>query len=179
MAESHGMHRRERRALRRTWRTERRRSVPSASAVFRYLSRFHDEQEEAKREPHTAFIPAPTDALLGLRRVNADVVGFVWDHTRHTRATLDMDATLVETHKQQALYSLAFNLNSALKRLALGGQWVSRRLKAVRFGLISLAGRFVRHARRLIIRLASGHPSYDLPTARGRILALSHGSPLP
>ena len=26
-------------------------------------------------------------------------------HTRHTGATLDMDATLVETHKQEALYS--------------------------------------------------------------------------
>ena len=47
---------------------------------------------------------------------------------------------------------LAFNLNSALKQLALGGEWVSKRLKAVRFGIITLAGRVVRHARTLIIR---------------------------
>ena len=79
--------------------------MPSDSVVLRYLSKFYNEQEEAKRVPHTAFIPSPTDALVGLRRVNADLVGFVKRHSRHEQATLDMDATLVETHKQPALYS--------------------------------------------------------------------------
>ncbi len=65
-------------------------------------------------------------------------------------------------------------LNSAMKRLVLGGQWVGKRLKAVRFALIALPGRVVRHARRLIIRLARGHPSYELLlSARQRILALA------
>ena len=69
---------------------------------------------------------------------------------------------------------LAFNLNSAMKRLVLGGQWVGKRLKAVRFVLIALPGRVVRHARRLIIRLARGHPSYELLLrVRQRILALA------
>ena len=104
-AETHGMRDRERRAMQRRWRKERRRSVPSCSAVFRYLSNFHDEEEETKREPHTAFIPSATGALGGLRRVNAEMVGFFQLHARLTRATLDMDATLVETHKQEALYS--------------------------------------------------------------------------
>ena len=104
MAERHGMQGRERRALRRRWRTERRRNVPSPSSVFRYLSSFHDEQEEAKREPHKAFIPAATDALVGLRRVNAETMGFVQSHAGHKQATLDMDATLIETHKRQASY---------------------------------------------------------------------------
>ena len=73
-----------------------------------------------------------------------------------------------------AIAVLAFNLNSAMKRLVLGGEWVSKRLKAVRFALIALPGRVVRHARRLIIRLARGHPSYELLlTARRRILALA------
>ena len=45
-----------------------------------------------------------------------------------------------------AIAVLAFNLNSALKHLALGGEWVSKRLKALRFGIITLAGRVVRHA---------------------------------
>ena len=40
-------------------------------------------------------------------------------------------------------------------------QWVSPRLKAVRFALIALPGRVMRHARKLIIRLARGHPSYE------------------
>ena len=37
-------------------------------------------------------------------RVNADMVAFVQRHIRQSCATLDMDATLVETHKQQAQY---------------------------------------------------------------------------
>ncbi len=73
-----------------------------------------------------------------------------------------------------AISVLAFNLNSAMKRLVLGGQWVAKRLKAVRFALIALPGRVMRHARRLIIRLARGHPSYELLLrARRRILALA------
>ena len=77
-----------------------------------------------------------------------------------------------------AIAVLAFNLNSAMKWLVLGGQWVTKRLKAVRFALICLAGRVVRHARRLIIRLARGHPSYDLlVSARQRIAALANAPP--
>ena len=73
---------------------------------------------------------------------------------------------------------LAFNLNSALKLLVLGGEWVSKRLNAVRFGIICLPGRVVRHARKLITRLARGHPSYELlVSARRRIVALAHGPP--
>ena len=103
--ETCGMRRRERRALEKRWRVERRRRVPSESAVFRYLERFHDVDEESKREAHRAFIAAPNKALEGLGRVNADVVGFVQSRSPHTEATLDMDATLVETRKQEALYS--------------------------------------------------------------------------
>ena len=61
-----------------------------------------------------------------------------------------------------AITVLAFNLNSAVKQLALGDQWVTKRLKAVRFALINLAGRVVRHAGKLLIRLARGHPSFPL-----------------
>ena len=85
LAESHGIRRRERQDLKRRWRKERRRGAPSASAVFRYLSMFHDAAEEERREAHTAFIPAATDALLGLRRVNADLVGFVQKHAGISR----------------------------------------------------------------------------------------------
>ena len=97
--ETCGMRRRERRALEKRWRVERRRRVPSESAVFRYLERFHDVDEESKREAHRAFIAAPNKALEGLGEVNADVVGFVQSRSPHT------EATLVETRKQEALYS--------------------------------------------------------------------------
>ena len=64
--ESYGMRRRERRALENRWRGERRRSVPSESAVFRYLEGFHNADEEASRQAHRASIPAPSQALEGL-----------------------------------------------------------------------------------------------------------------
>ena len=110
--ETHGMRRCEREAMEQRWRVGRQRSVPSASAVFRYLDEFHDAGEEAKRESGRAFIPAATEGLRGLNRVNADMVAFVQRHIRQSCATLDpvsstgqaMDATLVETHKQQAQY---------------------------------------------------------------------------
>ena len=77
-----------------------------------------------------------------------------------------------------AIAVLAFNLNSAMKQLALGKEWVSKRLKAIRFAFICLPGRVVRRARSLIIRLARNHPSYRLLLeARQRILALAHGPP--
>lgn len=78
--------------------------MPSISPVLRYLARFHDSGEEKKREPHRAFIPAPTAGLQGLRKVNADLVGFVQRRTPEKTATLDMDATLIGTEKRDALY---------------------------------------------------------------------------
>ena len=103
--ESCGMRLSERRALEKRWRVERLRSVPSESAAFRYLEGFHDMDEESKREAHRAFIAAPNEALQGLGKVNADLVGFVHSRSPQTEATLDMDATLVETRKQEALHS--------------------------------------------------------------------------
>jgi len=69
---------------------------------------------------------------------------------------------------------LALNLNSAMKRMVLGGDWVTRRLKAIRFRLINLPGRVVEHARGLVIRLACGHPSNEtLIRARARMVGFN------
>jgi Transposase DDE domain group 1 len=92
----------ERRALKVRWRRERGRSVPSASSVLDWLQRFHDPQTPPA-VAGTAFIPAVTEALRGLWRVNAALLGFLQQHQRSTAATLDMDATLIETHKHAAL----------------------------------------------------------------------------
>jgi hypothetical protein len=100
----HGLPRDERRALERRWRKSRERAVPSPSAVFRYLELFHDEGQEAERRPGKAFIPRPKPALDGLVRVNADMVAFAQRVARQEVATLDMDATLVATHKRTALF---------------------------------------------------------------------------
>ena len=40
--------------------------------------------EESKREAHRAFIPAPNGAMKGLRKVNADLVGFVQSRSPQT-----------------------------------------------------------------------------------------------
>ena len=104
MSETHRMRRSERRAQSKRWRRERRRSVPSPSVVFRYLRGFHNPSEEDRRRAHTAFIPRANEPLNGLCKVNAEVVGFVESHSGHTQATLDMDATLIDTYKDQTLY---------------------------------------------------------------------------
>jgi len=57
---------------------------------------------------------------------------------------------------------LAFNLNVAMQRLVLGERWLGKRLKAMRFGLISLPGRVVKHARGLYVRLSGRHPGQEL-----------------
>ncbi len=65
-----------------------------------------------------------------------------------------------------------------MKRLALGGDWKTKRLKAIRFALIHLPGHVIRHARGLLIRLPGNHPSFDvLLDARRTILALAHAPP--
>jgi hypothetical protein len=94
----------ERRALKRRWRRERSRILPSPSSVLEWLGRFHSAEEEGKRQKGKAFIPAASPQLTGLALVNRALLGFLQSHRRERVATLDMDATLVESHKRQALY---------------------------------------------------------------------------
>ena len=69
---------------------------------------------------------------------------------------------------------LALNLNAAMKKLVLGSGWESKRMKALRFGLIHLPGRVVEHARQLRVRLSAGHQAMALlRAARQRILELA------
>ena len=103
--ETKGLSRQQRRAKERRWRKEQHRSVPSPSAVFRYLEVFHDPDEEKKREKGKAFIPAPNQYVLRLMKVNRDFVASIQKHRPTTEATLDCDATLVETLKRLALFS--------------------------------------------------------------------------
>ncbi|RPJ11581.1 MAG: IS1380 family transposase [Deltaproteobacteria bacterium] len=103
--ETKGLKRQQRRAMERRWRKERHRSVPSPSALFRYLKSFHDPEQEKKRQPGKAFIPTPNEHLRGLRETNREVVVSIQQRHPETEATLDTDATLVETQKKEALFS--------------------------------------------------------------------------
>lgn len=102
--ETHGLPRRQRRALERRWRKERQRMVPSPSTAFRYLDCFNQEIADGNRQAGKAYIPEPHENLLKLYRVNGDLMSFAQKHSPESSATLDTDATLVETNKKEALY---------------------------------------------------------------------------
>ncbi len=74
-----------------------------------------------------------------------------------------------------ALAILAFNLNAAMKRLALGESWAAKRMKAL-LRPVGLPGRVISHARRWIIRLGGGTQALaTILDARQKIRALAHG----
>ena len=100
-----GHPRKERREQARRWRKECNRAFPSASVIFRYLKNFVNKEEEKKRGMGQAFIPEPNGALSGLGRVNADLLIFAQKHSPQSQATLNIDASIVETSKQDALFS--------------------------------------------------------------------------
>ena len=95
--------RRERREMKARFRRGCGRALPSPPALSAWLERFHDAEEE-KRAAGGAFIPRPSAPLRGLWRVNQALLSFLQCHRLESAATLDMDATLVESHKRQALY---------------------------------------------------------------------------
>ncbi len=57
---------------------------------------------------------------------------------------------------------LASNLNQLMKILALPEPMQRRRLKALRFHIIGVAGRMVKHGRQLFIKLAGGADTFLL-----------------
>lgn len=94
----------EERALRRRWRKERTRTVPSETVIRDWLACFHDFEQERQKEPHRAFIPRPTEYLMGLIKGNAAFAAEVQRRSPEKTATLDMDATLSQTYKKEAEY---------------------------------------------------------------------------
>jgi Transposase DDE domain group 1 len=100
----HGLPRRVRREMKRRWRKAKTRSVVSPSVARRWLGEFQDEGQEKLRIAGKAFIPKPNEHLLGLRDVNSEFVGWVQGRSPQLIATLDLDATLLETSKSDALF---------------------------------------------------------------------------
>ncbi len=83
--------------------------MPSLTSVREWLEQFHNADEDAKRGYGQAYIPEANAALLGLRRVNREFVGRGWQlyqrsgRPKVSRATLEIDATFIETQKRDAL----------------------------------------------------------------------------
>lgn len=76
--------------------------VPSPEAVRFFLNAFHEEEPLEGRLPHQAFIPEETLLLQGLREVSRDVVGKASSGDAPWKATIDLDAAVIESHKREA-----------------------------------------------------------------------------
>ncbi|NTU41695.1 MAG: IS1380 family transposase [Nitrospirales bacterium] len=103
--ESQGLTRKERRAQEKRWRQGRQRTFPSSSAIFRWLGKFHDPDQDKQRQQGRAFIPEANEYLRGLGLINRLLLGSVRVKQGEETATLDMDATVAATLKASALYS--------------------------------------------------------------------------
>ncbi len=86
-------------------------ALPKATAVREFLGRFHDQDLEAKRparELQKSFILPRSTGVDGLQNVQAGLVRQVAKQyaqagERLKLATVDMDATIIESHKESAL----------------------------------------------------------------------------
>ena len=78
--------------------------MPSVTALREYLERFHDPEQEKLRKPHEAFIPARSELLTALMLLHGAFAAAMQRRSAEKVATLDMDATLIETYKKAALY---------------------------------------------------------------------------
>ena len=76
--------------------------LPSAEAVRFFLYGFHDEKLLEARPEQGAFIAPETKPLAGLWEVQREVVLKASRKEAPQQATIDQDATVVESHKEQS-----------------------------------------------------------------------------
>jgi hypothetical protein len=83
--------------------------LPSPAAALQFLSAFHanekiTEAQQRRLPEQIAYIPEETRPLEGLGRVNRDLVQRCGERCPDQHiATVDQDATIIESHKQEAL----------------------------------------------------------------------------
>lgn len=75
---------------------------PSPDALHEFLLVFHDEAQMRNRPAEGAWIPDENGALQSLGEVNREVVHRIVAKASARRATLDLDATVIESHKREA-----------------------------------------------------------------------------
>jgi hypothetical protein len=79
--------------------------VPSAEAARWFLNAFHREELLRGRLPHEAFIPEETELLDGLKAVQRDLIRKATLKEQPWKATIDLDATIVESQKREAYFT--------------------------------------------------------------------------
>jgi hypothetical protein len=69
---------------------------------------------------------------------------------------------------------LALNVNSIMKQYVLDKCWKTKRMKAIRYNIIHIAGRVISKGKEIIIKIANGHPFFELLLmARQRIMEIA------
>jgi hypothetical protein len=82
--------------------------IPSAEAAGKFLHQFHDEKrvEQAQQElpaGQVSYIPEENEPLRGLAQVNRELVQEIGRRCADQKiATIDLDATIIESWKQKA-----------------------------------------------------------------------------
>ena len=88
-------------------------SAPSQRCVADFLESFHDPdqvahaQAEAERQQRLSFIPEESAALSALGEVGQEMVRVIARRSKQpaTRATVDQDATIIESRKREAKWT--------------------------------------------------------------------------
>lgn len=77
--------------------------MPSPDGLHRFLRLFHDAEQQGLRPAEGAWIPPESARLQMLDDVQRETVRRATLLGRPRRATLDLDATILESHKREAL----------------------------------------------------------------------------
>lgn len=87
------------------------RELPSPDTVRQFLYRFHSGEaveaarKDAESRGRKGFIPAETPALRGLARAAQVLVEQAHRRAPQSALTLDVDATVIESHKKEAMWT--------------------------------------------------------------------------
>lgn len=83
------------------------------------------------------------------------------NYNKELKGGFGMDYAPCRSIRADAVYFeigvLAYNLVQAVKRLVLGGEWVTRTIASLRWRLLQIAGKVVRHGRQRILRVCESH----------------------
>jgi hypothetical protein len=83
------------------------------------------------------------------------------NYNKELKSGFGMDYSPCRSLTADAVYFeigvLAYNLTTAVKRLVLGGDWVRRTIASLRWQLLQIAGKVVRHGRQFILRVSKSH----------------------
>jgi len=76
----------------------------SARSLLNYLHRFHDPRQPEPQQGK-ARIAQESQGLKGLGKVNAELIDHIQRHAPEEQATVDIDASVHESHKKEALWT--------------------------------------------------------------------------